>query len=103
MGGGCSIFWRTPPTRPSRGGVISTDLLQDLLGDSRRRFDKGGEAFTTRYRRCTNRCAARIRCCAVLVCAHADGGCDPLYIARRVVRMASEEIGNADPARCRCA
>ena len=28
-----------------------------------------------------------------------DGGCDPLYIARRVVRMASEDIGNADP-RC---
>ena len=28
-----------------QGGVISTDLLQDLLGDSRRRFDKGGEAF----------------------------------------------------------
>ena len=26
-----------------------------------------------------------------------DGGCDPLYIARRVVRMASEEVGNADP------
>ena len=26
-----------------------------------------------------------------------DGGCDPLYIARRVVRMASEDVGNADP------
>jgi putative ATPase len=26
-----------------------------------------------------------------------DGGCDPLYIARRVLRMASEDIGNADP------
>jgi putative ATPase len=26
-----------------------------------------------------------------------DGGCDPLYIARRIVRMASEDIGNADP------
>jgi putative ATPase len=26
-----------------------------------------------------------------------DGGCDPLYVARRVVRMASEDIGNADP------
>jgi replication-associated recombination protein RarA len=26
-----------------------------------------------------------------------DGGCDPLYIARRLVRMASEDIGNADP------
>ena len=26
-----------------------------------------------------------------------DGGCDPMYIARRVIRMASEDIGNADP------
>lgn len=26
-----------------------------------------------------------------------DGGCDPLYVARRVVRMATEDIGNADP------
>ena len=26
-----------------------------------------------------------------------DGGCDPIYIARRVLRMASEDIGNADP------
>jgi putative ATPase len=26
-----------------------------------------------------------------------DGGCDPLYLARRIVRMASEDIGNADP------
>ncbi|MCL4141441.1 UNVERIFIED_CONTAM: hypothetical protein GTU68_032787, partial [Idotea baltica] len=30
-------------------------------------------------------------------CRMIDGGCDPLYIARRVVRMASEDIGNADP------
>ena len=30
-------------------------------------------------------------------CRMLDGGCDPLYIARRVVRMASEDIGNADP------
>jgi len=32
-----------------------------------------------------------------------DGGCDPLYIARRVVRMASEDIGNADPRGIRLA
>jgi len=32
-----------------------------------------------------------------------DGGCDPLYIARRVVRMASEDIGNADPRGLRLA
>ena len=30
-------------------------------------------------------------------CRMLDGGCDPLYLARRVVRMASEDIGNADP------
>jgi putative ATPase len=30
-------------------------------------------------------------------CRMLDGGCDPLYVARRVVRMASEDIGNADP------
>ena len=31
------------------------------------------------------------------LCRMLDGGCDPVYIARRVVRMASEDIGNADP------
>src|SRR5690606_12214182 len=31
------------------------------------------------------------------LCRMLEGGCDPLYIARRVVRMASEDIGNADP------
>jgi putative ATPase len=31
------------------------------------------------------------------LCRMLEGGCDPIYIARRVVRMASEEIGNADP------
>ena len=31
------------------------------------------------------------------LCRMLDGGCDPRYIARRVLRMASEDIGNADP------
>lgn len=81
-----------------QGGVISTDLLQDLLGDSRRRFDKGGEAFYDQISalhksvRGSNPDAALYWFARML-----DGGCDPLYIARRVVRMASEEIGNADP------
>ncbi len=80
------------------GGSISTDLLQDLLGDSRRRFDKGGEAFYDQISalhksvRGSNPDAALYWFARML-----DGGCDPLYIARRVVRMASEEIGNADP------
>ena len=80
------------------GDAISVELLQDLLGDSRRRFDKGGEAFYDQISalhksvRGSNPDAALYWFARML-----DGGCDPLYIARRVVRMASEEVGNADP------
>ncbi|TLX56115.1 recombination factor protein RarA [Stutzerimonas nosocomialis] len=80
------------------GEPIAASLLQDLLGDSRRRFDKGGEAFYDQISalhksvRGSNPDAALYWFARML-----DGGCDPLYIARRVVRMASEEIGNADP------
>ena len=77
---------------------IGAELLQNLLGDSRRRFDKGGEAFYDQISalhksvRGSNPDAALYWYARML-----DGGCDPLYIARRVVRMASEDIGNADP------
>ncbi|PAU65512.1 recombination factor protein RarA [Pseudomonas sp. PIC25] len=80
------------------GGSIEVELLQNLLGDSRRRFDKGGEAFYDQISalhksvRGSNPDAALYWFARML-----DGGCDPLYIARRVVRMASEDIGNADP------
>lgn len=80
------------------GGEIGVQLLQDLLGDGRRRFDKGGEAFYDQISalhksvRGSNPDAALYWFTRML-----DGGCDPLYIARRVVRMASEEVGNADP------
>ncbi|TBV13462.1 replication-associated recombination protein A [Stutzerimonas kirkiae] len=80
------------------GQEIAPELLQNLLGDSRRRFDKGGEAFYDQISalhksvRGSNPDAALYWFARML-----DGGCDPLYIARRVVRMASEEVGNADP------
>jgi putative ATPase len=80
------------------GSAISDELLLDLLGDSRRRFDKGGEAFYDQISalhksvRGSNADGALYWFARML-----DGGCDPLYIARRVVRMASEDIGNADP------
>ncbi|MGK8436411.1 replication-associated recombination protein A [Ectopseudomonas hydrolytica] len=79
-------------------GEIGVELLQNLLGDSRRRFDKGGEAFYDQISalhksvRGSNPDGALYWYARML-----DGGCDPLYIARRVVRMASEDIGNADP------
>ncbi len=80
------------------GDCIDVELLGDILGDSMRRFDKGGEAFYDQTSalhksvRGSNPDAALYWYTRML-----DGGCDPLYIARRVVRMASEDIGNADP------
>ncbi|UTW07892.1 replication-associated recombination protein A [Pseudomonas benzenivorans] len=80
------------------GGEISVELLQDLLGDSRRRFDKGGEAFYDQISALHKSVRGSSPDGALYWFARMlDGGCDPLYIARRVVRMASEDIGNADP------
>lgn len=80
------------------GTPIGEELLLNLLGDGQRRFDKGGEAFYDQISalhksvRGSNADGALYWFARML-----DGGCDPLYIARRVVRMASEDIGNADP------
>ncbi|GHA12547.1 ATPase AAA [Arenicella chitinivorans] len=89
----------------SEDGVISKALIADILaGGSTRRFDKGGEAFYDQISalhksvRGSDPDAALYWMCRML-----DGGCDPRYIARRVVRMASEDIGNADPRALRLA
>ncbi len=80
------------------GGVLDAELFRSLLGDQRRRFDKGGEAFYDQISalhksvRGSNPDGALYWFARMI-----DGGCDALYIARRVVRMASEDIGNADP------
>ncbi len=81
------------------GGTIDDALLGEVAGGaSLRRFDKGGEAFYDQISalhkavRGTSPDAALYWLARML-----DGGCDPLYIARRTVRMASEDIGNADP------
>jgi len=77
---------------------INETILKDVLQQSYRRFDKQGEAFYDlisalhKSVRGSNPDAALYWFVRML-----DGGCDPLYIARRVVRMASEDIGNADP------
>ena len=72
-------------------------VRQVLVGDSRR-FDNKGEYFYDQISaihksiRGSDPDAALYWLCRML-----DGGCDPLYIARRLVRIASEDIGNADP------
>ena len=73
-------------------------LLRVLEGGSARRFDKGGDAFYDQISalhksiRGSNPDGALYWLARML-----DGGCDPRYLARRLVRIASEDIGNADP------
>ena len=80
------------------GEAIGAELLQNLLGDNLRRFDKGGEAFYDQISALHKSVRGSDPDASLYWFARMlDGGCDPLYIARRVVRMASEDIGNADP------
>lgn len=78
--------------------TVTARIVQDLISGGVRRFDKQGEAFYDQISalhksvRGSNPDAALYWLVRML-----DGGCDPLYVARRVVRMASEDIGNADP------
>jgi putative ATPase len=79
-------------------GVITEAIAAEVSAGGYRRFDKKGEQFYDQISalhkavRGTDPDAALYWLCRML-----DGGCDPRYVARRVLRMASEDIGNADP------
>ena len=83
---------------------VNLALLQQTLGDTLRRFDKGGDAFYDQISalhksvRGSNPDAALYWLVRML-----DGGADPRYLARRLVRMAAEDIGLADPRALRLA
>lgn len=82
----------------ANNGPLTEPIVKELLGNHARRFDKGGDVFYDQISalhksvRGSDPDAALYWLVRML-----DGGCDPLYVARRVVRMASEDIGNADP------
>ncbi len=82
----------------AENGEISTATLAQVLADRTRRFDKQGEQFYDQISalhksvRSSNPDAALYWLCRML-----DGGCDPIYLARRLTRMAVEDIGLADP------
>ena len=78
---------------------INEELLNEVLaGGTVRRFDKGGEAFYDQISALHKSVRGSAPDAALYWFARmVDGGADPLYIARRVVRMANEDIGNADP------
>ncbi|WP_026286932.1 replication-associated recombination protein A [Gilvimarinus chinensis] len=78
--------------------VIAEDVLAEVLGGDVRRFDKGGDLFYEQISAMHKSVRGSSPDGALYWLARMlDGGCDPLYVARRVVRMASEDIGNADP------
>jgi putative ATPase len=80
------------------GRRLDVDTMRAVIGSTYVRFDKGGENFYDpisalhKSVRGSDPDAALYWLCRMLA-----GGCDPLYIARRALRMASEDIGNADP------
>ncbi len=77
---------------------LSDAQIDDILTASPRRFDKGGEQFYDQISALHKSVRGSSPDGALYWLARMlDGGCDPLYIARRIVRMASEDIGNADP------
>jgi putative ATPase len=80
------------------GRRLDVDTVRAVIGSTYVRFDKGGENFYDQISalhksvRGSDPDAALYWLCRMLA-----GGCDPSYIARRALRMASEDIGNADP------
>ncbi len=77
---------------------ISESLVKEIAQESVRRFDKGGDVFYEQISALHKSVRGSSPDGALYWFTRMiDGGCDPLYIARRVVRMASEDIGNADP------
>ena len=79
-------------------GRITAATLEEVLQASLRRFDKGGDLFYDQISALHKAVRGSAPDAALYwFCRMLDGGCDPLYLARRVLRMASEDIGNADP------
>ena len=86
------------PGEDGSGAVISESVIAELAKESGNRFDKKGDLFYEQISalhksvRGSNPDGALYWFCRMI-----DGGCDPHYVARRILRMASEEVGNADP------
>ena len=78
--------------------AITLPLVQEIAQESVRNFDKGGDIFYEQISALHKSVRGSSPDGALYWYVRMlDGGCDPLYIARRIVRMAAEEIGNADP------
>ncbi|MFM8333035.1 MAG: replication-associated recombination protein A [Candidatus Methylumidiphilus sp.] len=84
---------------PTENRTITEAIAKQVLaGGGTRRFDKQGEAFYDQISALHKSVRGSAPDAALYwLCRMLDGGCDPLYLARRIARIASEDIGNADP------
>ena len=82
----------------SDGNDISLAVVREVVAGGRRRFDKQGEYFYDQISALHKSVRGSDPDASLYwLMRMIDGGCDPLYIARRMIRVASEDIGNADP------
>jgi putative ATPase len=78
--------------------TVTKEILQELIGSSILNFDKQGEYFydlTSALHKSVR--GSDPNAALYWFCRMITGGCDPRYLARRMIRIASEDIGNADP------
>ena len=77
---------------------VDGEVLESALSQNLRRFDKGGDAFYDQISALHKSVRGSHPDAALYWFARMiDGGADPRYLARRIIRMASEDVGNADP------
>ena len=83
---------------------VDADYVRQTLASKLRQFDKGGDAFYDQISALHKAVRGSAPDAALYwLCRMLDGGADPLYIGRRLVRMAAEDIGLADPRALRLA
>jgi len=80
------------------GQTVNEAIAKEVLSGGVRRFDNQGEEFYNQISALHKSVRGSSPDASLYwLCRMMDGGCDLSYLARRVVRMASEDIGNADP------
>jgi len=85
-------------TQAKQSTEITEAIAKEVLTGGVRRFDNQGEEFYNQISALHKSVRGSSPDAALYwFCRMIDGGCDPLYLARRIVRIASEDIGNADP------
>ncbi len=79
-------------------GTITPEITAEVATGARQRFDKQGDAFYDQISALHKSIRGSDPDASLYWLARMlDGGCDPLYVARRMIRVASEDVGNADP------